>query len=52
MRDYNEELTQLIKDAIADGYIAWWVDRCEGNDCEITDPDKDAPRSVWFEKER
>jgi hypothetical protein len=47
MRNYQAEFQQLVNDAINDGWIPMWIDRVEGNDCEI-EKGEDASRSVYF----
>ena len=45
MRDYRKEFQQLVNDAIKDGWIPLWVDRIEGNNCELGAGDI---ASEWF----
>jgi hypothetical protein len=45
MRDYRAEFQKLVEDAIDDGWVPMWIDRIEGNDCEL---DKTDDTSQWF----
>lgn len=45
MKDYNKEFQLLVNEAIKNGWTPIWIDRVEGNDCELSAGDI---TSEWF----